>query len=159
MQKIPITKAGYEALQVELKNLKEVERPKVIIAIAEAREHGDLKENAEYHSARDKQSFIEGRAAELEAIVSLAEVIDVSLNVGSTTVKFGATVVIADCDTEAEKTYTIVGDPEANVNTGRISLSSPVSRAMIGKEAGDVFIVLAPSGDKEYEIIDIKYNI
>ncbi len=156
MQKIPMTKAGYEELQGELKHLKEVERPTIIIAIAEARDHGDLSENAEYHSAREKQSFVEGRISELEAIVSLAEVIDPTQFEGDT-VKFGATVIIADCETDDERTYTIVGDPEANVSKGRIALSSPVAKAMISKELGDVFIVKAPSGDKEYEIVEIKY--
>ena len=158
MQKIPMTKQGYEVLQDELKQLKEFDRPKVINAIAEARDHGDLSENAEYHAAREKQSFIEGRITELEAIVSLAEVIDVAQHEGSTTVKFGATVIIADCETDAEKTYTIVGDPEANLDEGKISLSSPVARAMIAKEEGDVFTVQAPAGEKEYEIVEIKYS-
>ena len=157
MQKIPMTKAGYEVLQDELKDLKEVQRPEVISAIAEAREHGDLSENAEYHAAREKQSFIEGRIAEVEAIVSLADVID-PVAVAGDTVKFGATVIIADCETDEEKTYQIVGDPEANLETGKIALSSPIAKSLIGKEEGDEVKVQAPGGTKEYEIVEIQYK-
>ena len=157
MQKIPMTKAGYEVLQDELKDLKEVQRPEVISAIAEAREHGDLSENAEYHAAREKQSFIEGRIAEVEAIVSLADVID-PVAVAGDTVKFGATVIIADCETDEEKTYQIVGDPEANLETGKIALSSPIAKSLIGKEEGDEVKVQAPGGVKEYEIVEISYK-
>ena len=157
MQKIPMTKAGYEVLQDELKDLKEVQRPEVISAIAEAREHGDLSENAEYHAAREKQSFIEGRIAEVEAIVSLADVID-PVAVAGDTVKFGATVIIADCETDEEKTYQIVGDPEANLETGKIALSSPIAKSLIGKEEGDEVKVQAPGGVKEYEIVEILYK-
>lgn len=157
MQKIPLTKVGYDTLHEELKNLRDVDRPAVITAIAEAREHGDLSENAEYHAAREKQSFIEGRITELEAIVSRADVIN-PVDIAGDTVTFGATVVIADCDTDAEKTYMIVGDPEADLDKGKISISSPVSRAMIGKQEGDVIKVQAPSGEIEYEIIEVLYK-
>ena len=152
-----MTKAGYEVLQNELKDLKEVQRPDVITAIAEAREHGDLSENAEYHAAREKQSFIEGRIAEVEAIVSLADVID-PVAVAGDTVKFGATVIIADCETDEEKTYQIVGDPEANLEQGKIALSSPIAKSLIGKEEGDEVKVQAPGGIKEYEIVEISYK-
>ncbi len=157
MQKIPLTKGGYDALQKELKTLRDVDRPTVIAAIADAREHGDLSENAEYHAAREKQSFIEGRITELESIISLANVID-PLEIASDKITFGATVIIADCDTDAEKTYTIVGDPEANLAEGKISLSSPVAQALIGKEEGDTIQVQAPGGTTEYEIVEILYK-
>ncbi len=157
MQKIPLTKGGYDALQKELKTLRDVDRPTVIAAIADAREHGDLSENAEYHAAREKQSFIEGRITELESILSLADVID-PLEIASDKITFGATVIIADCDTDAEKTYTIVGNPEANLAEGKISLSSPVAQALIGKEEGDTIQVQAPGGTTEYEIVEILYK-
>jgi len=157
MQKIPMTKQGYEVLEQELKNLKEKERPNIIVAIAEAREHGDLSENAEYHAAREKQSFIEGRIAEVESIISLADVID-PISVAHETVRFGATVVITDCETDVEKKYQIVGDPEANLEQSKISLSSPLAKSLIGKEEGDIVSVRAPSGNREYEIIEIIYK-
>lgn len=157
MQKIPLTKAGFKALQDELKTLREKDRPAVITAISEAREHGDLSENAEYHAAREKQSFIEGRITELEAIVSLADVID-TVAIVSDTITFGASVVIADTQTDAEKTYTIVGDPEADLAQGKISISSPVARALIGKQQGDLVTVNAPAGAIEYEIVEIEYK-
>ena len=157
MQKIPLTKAGFKALQDELKTLRETDRPAVITAISEAREHGDLSENAEYHAAREKQSFIEGRITELEAIVSLADVID-TVAIVSDTITFGASVVIADIETDAEKTYTIVGDPEADLAQGKISISSPVARALIGKQQGDLVTVNAPAGTIEYEIVEIEYK-
>lgn len=155
MEKIHITRAGFSALETELKQLKSVERPEIIRAIAEAREHGDLSENAEYHSAREKQSFIEGRIKELEGLISLAEVVDPTKLSGA--VKFGATVTIVDEDTDEEKTYQIVGEPEANLEKGLLNVKSPIARALIGKEAGDSVEVRTPGGDKSYEILDIKY--
>ncbi len=156
MQRIPMTAQGFAALEAELKNLKTVERPSVIQAIAEAREHGDLSENAEYHAAKDKQSFIEGRILELEDKTARADVIDTTKMSGDN-VKFGATVSIVDEDTEAESTYKIVGDDEADVSKGMISLSSPLARALIGKEEGDSVEVAAPGGAKSYEILSVKW--
>ena len=155
MEKILITRAGHTALNDELKTLKSVERPAVIRAIAEAREHGDLSENAEYHAAREKQSFIEGRVKELEAILGLAEVIDPTKLSG--TVKFGATVRLVDEDTEEERTYMIVGEPEADIEKGRLNIKSPLARALIGKDEGDSVEVRTPGGDKSYEILSIEY--
>jgi transcription elongation factor GreA len=156
MDKIPLTRAGHTALSEELKQLKSVERPAVIKAIAEAREHGDLSENAEYHAAREKQSFIEGRVKELEGILSLADVIDASKLSGS--VKFGATIEIVDEDTDEERTYQIVGEPEADIENGKLNLKSPLARALIGKEEGDSVEVRTPGGDKSYEILSIKFS-
>ncbi|WP_428545420.1 transcription elongation factor GreA [Profundibacter sp.] len=156
MEKIPLTRAGFDALDKELKILKSEERPAVIRAIAEAREHGDLSENAEYHAAREKQSFIEGRVKELEGILSLADVIDPASLSG--TIKFGATVTLVDEDTDEEKTYQIVGEPEANIEKGMLNLKSPLSRALIGKEEGDSVEVKTPGGEKSYEILNIAYK-
>ena len=156
MDKIPMTKAGFEALETELKKLKSVERPAVIEAIAEARAHGDLSENAEYHAARERQSFIEGRIKELEAVVSAAQIIDFSAFDGEI-VKFGATVVIADEDTDAELSYQIVGHYEADADLGKISINAPISRALIGKSVGDSVEVHAPQGRKSYEIVSVEY--
>jgi len=144
MEKIPLTSRGFQQLDAELKVLKTKERPAVIQAIAEAREHGDLSENAEYHAAREKQSFIEGRVKELEAILGLADVIDLSKMSGS--VKFGATVTLVDEDTDEEKTYQIVGEPEANIEKNLLNIKSPIARALIGKEEGDSAEVKAPGG-------------
>lgn len=155
MEKIPMTRAGHTRLEEELKPLKSVERPAIITAIAEARELGDLKENAEYHSAREKQAFIEGRIKELEAIMSLAEVIDPASLSGA--IKFGATVEIVDEDTDEEKTFQIVGEPEANIENGLLNIKSPLARAMIGKDEGDSIEVRTPGGGKSYEIISIKF--
>jgi transcription elongation factor GreA len=155
MEKIPLTRAGHSALSDELKQLKSVERPAVIRAIAEAREHGDLSENAEYHSAREKQSFIEGRVKELESILSLAEVIDTAKLNGA--IKFGATVKLVDEDTEEERTYQIVGEPEADIEAGKLNIRSPLARALIGKEEGDSVEVRTPGGDKSYEILSVSY--
>ena len=155
MDKIPMTRAGFNALDDELKQLKSVERPAIIRAIAEAREHGDLSENAEYHSAREKQSFIEGRIKELEALVSLAEVIDPTKLSG--TVKFGATVVLADEDSGEEKTYQIVGEAEAAIESGKLNIRSPLARALIGKDAGDVVEVKTPGGQKSYEVLSVRF--
>ena len=147
MQKIPMTAEGHKALDEELKHLKSVERPAVIAAISEAREHGDLSENAEYHAAKERQGWIEGRVQELEDKIARAQVIDVS-KMSGTQVKFGATVTVVDEDTDQESTYKIVGDDEADVKSGKISLSSPIARAMINKEEGDVVEVNAPGGVK-----------
>lgn len=155
MEKILLTRAGYDALDAELKHLKSVERPSVIRAIAEAREHGDLSENAEYHAAREKQSFVEGRVKELEGTLGLAEVIDTKKLSG--TVKFGATVTLVDEDTDEERTYQIVGEPEADLERGLLNIKSPIARAMIGKDEGDSVEVKAPGGAKSYEIISIRY--
>jgi transcription elongation factor GreA len=155
MEKIPMTRGGYDALDEELKILKSVERPAVIRAIAEAREHGDLSENAEYHSAREKQSFIEGRIKELEGILSLAEVIDPTKLSGS--IKFGATVVLVDEDTDEEKKYQIVGETEADIERGLLNIRSPLARALIGKDEGDSVEVKTPGGDRSYEVLSIRY--
>ena len=155
MEKIPMTRAGFEALNAELKQLKSVDRPAIIKAVAEAREHGDLSENAEYHSAREKHSFIEGRIKELEAIVSLAEVINPADLSGA--VKFGATVTLVDEDTEEEKTFQIVGEPEADIEALKLNIKSPLARALIGKDVGDSVEVRTPGGERSYEIIDIKF--
>ncbi len=151
-----MTRGGHQALEAELKNLKSVQRPSVIRAIAEAREHGDLSENAEYHAAREKQSFIEGRVKELESIISLAEVIDPSKMSGN--IKFGATVKLVDEDTDEEKTYQIVGEPEADIEKGRLNIRSPLARALIGKEEGDSVEVRTPGGTRSYEVLEIGYR-
>jgi transcription elongation factor GreA len=156
MEKIPMTRAGHTALEAELKRLKSVERPAIIQAIAEAREHGDLSENAEYHSAREKHSFIEGRVKELEGVISLAEVIDPKTLSGS--VKFGAKVTLVDEDTDQEKTWQIVGEHEANVEKGLLNIKSPIARALIGKDEGDSVEVRTPGGQRSYEILKIVYN-
>ena len=153
----PITMKGAQRLREELEHLKSVKRPKVIAAIAEAREHGDLKENAEYHAAREEQGFIEGRIKQLEGELSHAEVIDISkLNAGSKVV-FGATVTLADVETDEEKRYQIVGDLEADIKLGLIAISSPVARALIGKNEGDTIAIAAPAGQREYEIVSVEY--
>jgi len=157
MDRIPITAAGYAALEHELKNLKHVERPAVVTAIAEAREHGDLKENAEYHAAKDRQGFIEGRIQELEAVISRAEVIDPASMSGST-VKFGATVKLVDEETEEEVTYQIVGEHEASLENGKISIGAPIARALIGKAAGDSVEVKTPKGSRNYEVLSVVYK-
>lgn len=156
MEKIPLTQAGYDALNAELKHLKSVERPAIIQAISEAREHGDLSENAEYHSAKEKQSFIEGRVKELEGAISLADVIDTAKLSGS--VKFGAHVELADEDTDEEKTYMIVGEYEADIEQGKLNIKSPLARALIGKDVGDSVEVRTPGGTKSYEILSISYS-
>lgn len=155
MEKIPMTRAGNQLLDEELKRLKSVERPSVIQAIAEARELGDLSENAEYHSAREKQSFIEGRIKELEGILSLAEVIDPSKLSGA--IKFGATVTLVDEDTDEEKTYQIVGEVEADLERGLLNIRSPLARALIGKDEGDSVEVQTPGGQRSYEVLSIRY--
>ncbi len=155
MDKIPMTRAGATALEKELKQLKSVERPAIIEAIAEARELGDLKENAEYHSAREKQGFIEGRIKELEGVLGLAEVIDPAGLSGS--IKFGATVTVVDEDTDEEKTWQIVGEHEADIEKGLLNVKSPIARALIGKEEGDSVEVRTPGGQKAYEVLKITY--
>ncbi len=155
MEKIPMTRKGHQALETELKHLKSVERPAIIKAIAEAREHGDLSENAEYHSAKEKQSFIEGRIKELEGAISLADVIDPTKMKGA--IKFGATVTLVDEDTDEEKTYQIVGEYEANIEAGLLNIKSPIARALIGKEEGDSVEVRTPGGDKSYEVLKIAF--
>ena len=157
MEKVPMTAEGLSPLQEELKRLKSEERPAVIKAISEAREHGDLSENAEYHAAKERQGFIEGRINELEDIISRADVIDVSKLSGST-VKFGATVTVADEDTDEETTYQIVGPYEADLERQRISVQSPIARALIGRTVGDSTEVKAPGGIKSYEIIDVSFG-
>ena len=156
MEKIPMTRAGFDQLDAELRTLKAEDRPAVIRAIAEAREHGDLSENAEYHSAREKQSFIEGRIKELEMVISRAEVIDTAKLSGS--IKFGARVKLVDEDTDEEKTYMLVGEQEADLERGLLNVRSPLARALIGKDEGDSVDVVTPGGQKSYEILTIRYE-
>ncbi|MCZ7675149.1 MAG: transcription elongation factor GreA [Roseovarius sp.] len=155
MEKNPMTRQGFTAIEAELKQLKSVERPAIIRAIAEARDHGDLSENAEYHSAKESQSFIEGRIRELEGAISRAEVIDPSKLSGP--IKFGATVTLVDEDTNEEKTWQIVGEYEADIDRGLMNIKSPIARALIGKEEGDSVEVHTPGGEKCYEVIRIAY--
>lgn len=157
MSRVPITKRGEASLREELRVLKSEARPKVIAAIAEARAHGDLRENAEYHAAKEQQGFIEGRIGEIEGKLSAAQVIDVSTIAAGGRVVFGATVTLADCESGAEKRYQIVGDDEADSKNGLISYNSPIARALIGKNPGDVAIVAAPGGQRELEIMAVEY--
>ena len=157
MQKFPMTAPGLQRLEDELRHLKSEERPALNRAIAEARSHGDLSENAEYHAARDRQSFIEGRIGQLEEVVSAAEVIDPSTLKGDQ-VKFGAHVRLVDEETDKEATYQIVGVHEADINHARLSISSPLAKALIGKKKGDTISVPAPGGDRTYEILDVRYG-
>jgi transcription elongation factor GreA len=157
MERIPMTAEGHAALQAELKLLKSVERPNIIAAISEARSHGDLSENAEYHAAKEKQSFIEGRISELDDKLARADIIDVS-KLGGKKIRFGATVTIIDVDSEEKFTYKIVGEDEADVKEGKISITSPLARAMIGKEEGDEAEVAAPSGARAYEVAKVVYK-
>lgn len=157
MDKIPMTKEGFHALEKELKKLKSEERPAVIEAIATARAHGDLSENAEYHAARERQSFIEGRIKELEGVISAAHIIDPTAFEGDT-VKFGARVLIYDEDSEVEMSYRIVGHYEADANVGKISVNAPIARALIGKAVGDSVEVHTPQGRKSYEIVEVAYR-
>ena len=156
MEKVPMTRAGYEALVEELKRLKDTERPAIIRAIAEARAHGDLSENAEYHSAKERQGFIESRIKEIESLISRAEVVDPAKMSGST-IRFGATVVLIDEETEEERTYQIVGEAEADISNGRLNLRSPLARALIGKEEGDSVEVETPRGARSYEVVSVRY--
>lgn len=157
MDKVPITKDGYTALEEELKDLKAVQRPAVIEAIATAREHGDLSENAEYHAAREQQSFIEGRIQELEAVIGKAQIIDPS-SLSGETVKFGATVLVVDEDTDEEENYMIVGEYETDTENGKISITAPIARALIGKAVGDSVEVRTPKGLRMYEILEVQYK-
>jgi transcription elongation factor GreA len=156
MDKVPMTTGGHAAMEAELKRRQQEDRPRIIQAIAEARAHGDLSENAEYHAAKEAQSHNEGRIAELEDKLSRAEVIDVSKLSGNT-IKFGATVTLVDEDTEEEKRYQIVGENEADVKSGRVSISSPIARALIGKKVGDTVEVNTPGGGKSYEVLKIVF--
>ena len=151
-----MTPRGFKSLDSELKLLKTVERPAIIKAIAEAREHGDLSENAEYHSAREKQSFIEGRIKDLESVLGMAEVIDPKTLSGS--IKFGATILLLDEETEQEKTFQIVGSTEADIENGLLNIQSPLAKALIGKDVGDSIEVKTPGGTRDYEILDVKYS-
>jgi transcription elongation factor GreA len=157
MERIPMTAEGHAALQAELKVLKSVERPSIIAAISEARSHGDLSENAEYHAAKEKQSFIEGRISELDDKLARADIIDISRLSGSK-IRFGATVTIIDVDTEEAFTYKIVGEDEADVKAGKISITSPIARALIGKEEGEEAEVAAPAGARAYEVSKVVYK-
>lgn len=157
MNKVPMTVMGAELLREELQRLKTVERPRIINAIAEARAHGDLKENAEYHAAREQQGFVEGRIMEIEAKLSTAQVIDVTQIENTGKVIFGTTVKLNNVKTSAEVTYKIVGDDEADINVNKISVSSPIARALIGKYEGDVIQVRTPDGEIEYEIMEVEY--
>ena len=156
MDKLPITREGFDRLDAELKRLKSVERPEIIAAIAEARAHGDLSENAEYHSAKEKQSFIEGRIKELEGVISLSEVIDTARLSGP--IKFGATVAVVDEATDEERTYRIVGEYEADIERGLLNIRSPLARALIGKTPGDSVEVRTPGGEKSYEVLSVSYS-
>ncbi len=157
MEKVPMTEPGHRRLEQELKTLKTEERPAVIKAIAEAREHGDLSENAEYHAARERQSFIEGRIMELEDKLSRAEVIDPTKLVGNS-IKFGATVLVADEDTDEETRYQIVGVDESDISSGLLSITSPLARALIGKQVGDSVEVTTPKGSKSYEVVEVAFQ-
>ncbi|HEY2068534.1 MAG TPA: transcription elongation factor GreA [Rhizomicrobium sp.] len=157
MERIPMTASGFTALEEELNRLKNVERHEIIKHIAEARAHGDLSENAEYHAAKEKQSFIEGRVIELEDFIGRAEVIDVS-KMSGTTVKFGATVTLVDEDTDEKRKFQLVGDLESDAKKGRISISSPIARALIGKSKGDTVEVAAPGGARSYEVLKVEFQ-
>lgn len=157
MDKIPMTKEGYARLEAKLKSLKSVERPSIIKAIAEARDHGDLSENAEYHAARERQSLVEGQIAELEDKLARADVIDVS-QLSGTAIKFGAKVTLADEDTDEENTYQLVGQEEADIDRGLLAITSPLARALIGKQKGDSVEVVTPKGSKVYEIVRVKFG-
>ena len=157
MDKVPITHAGFSALEVELRQRQQVERQRIIQAISEARALGDLSENAEYHAAKEAQSMNEGRILELESLISRAEIIDISKLSGDR-VKFGATVKLVDEDTEEEKTYQIVGEPEADVRSGRVSVLSPIARAHMGKTVGDTVEVTTPGGGKSYEVVGVRFQ-
>lgn len=158
MEKVPMTKEGHIALEAELKNLKSVRRPEIIEAIATARAHGDLSENAEYHAAKEQQSFIEGRIIELESVIGKAQIIDPAAFAGDTIVKFGATVTVIAEDSDAEDTYMIVGEYETDTDKGRVSITAPIARALIGKSVGDTVEVRTPKGPRSYEILKIVYR-
>ncbi len=153
----PMTKQGAEALQLELTDLKKIQRPRVVADIAEAREHGDLKENAEYHAAREQQGFIEGRIQEIESKLGAVQIIDVTTLKNTGKVIFGTTLDLVNLETDDEVTYKIVGDDEADIKINKISVNSPIARALIGKEEGEVVVVKTPKGNVEYEIVEVKY--
>jgi len=157
MNLTPMTKDGAEALKQELTDLKQVQRPRVVAAIAEAREHGDLKENAEYHAAREQQGFIEGRIQEIEGKLGTAQIIDVTTIKNNGKVIFGTTLDLVNLENDDEVTYKIVGDDEADIKLNKISVNSPIARALIGKEEGEIAVVRTPNGDVEYEIVEVKY--
>ncbi|WP_186419509.1 transcription elongation factor GreA [Bosea sp. CS1GBMeth4] len=157
MDKVPMTAGGFAALEAELKQRQQVERPRIIQAIAEARALGDLSENAEYHAAKEAQSLNEGRIMELESLIGRADIIDVS-KLGGDTIKFGATVTLIDDDTEEQKLYQIVGEPESDVKSGKVSIGSPIARALIGKKVGDSVQVNTPGGGKSYEVVDVAFR-
>ncbi|MBT5330258.1 MAG: transcription elongation factor GreA [Porticoccaceae bacterium] len=157
MNRVPMTKQGEESLRAELDNLKKVERPRIVKAIAEAREHGDLKENAEYHAAREQQSFAEGRIQEIEGKLANAQVIDITAVPASEKVIFGATVSLINLENDEESKYQIVGDDEADVKSGKISVNSPIARGLIGKSVGDEVLIKTPAGDNEFEIDQVEY--
>jgi transcription elongation factor GreA len=157
MDKVPITIKGFSALEQELRHRQQVERPRIIQQIADARTHGDLSENAEYHAAKETQGLNEGRIIELESLIARAEIIDVTKLSGNR-IKFGATVKLVDEDTEEEKTYQIVGEPEADVRSGRVSITSPIARALMGKTVGDTVEVTTPGGGKSYEVMDVMFR-
>lgn len=157
MDKVPMTAGGFAALEVELKQRQQVERPRIITAIAEARALGDLSENAEYHAAKEAQSLNEGRIMELESLIGRADIIDIS-KLGGDTIKFGATVTLIDDDTEEKKLYQIVGEPESDVKSGKVSIGSPIARALIGKKVGDSVQVNTPGGGKSYEVVSVAFR-
>lgn len=158
MSKVPLTMHGADRLRAELQKLKTEDRPRIIQAIAEARAHGDLKENAEYHAAREQQGFIEGRIQEIEGKLANAQIIDVASLPRTGKIVFGVTVVLSDEESGQESVYQIVGDDEADIKAGKISVNSPIARALIGKEEGDVVTVKAPAGDRDYEIVEVRYE-
>jgi transcription elongation factor GreA len=158
MEKVPMTAGGFAALEAELKDRQQVQRQRIIQAIAEARAHGDLSENAEYHAAKESQALNEGRIQELESLIGRADIIDIAKLVGSDTIKFGATVKLIDDDTEEEKSYQIVGEPESDVKSGKVSIGSPIARALIGKKVGDQVQVNTPGGGKSYEVVSVEFR-
>ncbi len=158
MERVPITAPGFAALEEELKQRQQVERQRIIAAISEARAHGDLSENAEYHAAKEAQSLNEGRITELESLIGRAEIIDVAKLAGGDTIKFGATITLMDEDTEEKKVYRIVGEPEADVRAGKLSIGSPVARALLGKRVGDQVVVNTPGGGKSYEVVSLAFR-
>lgn len=158
MEKVPMTAGGFAALEAELKDRQQVQRQRIIQAISEARAHGDLSENAEYHAAKESQALNEGRIQELESLVGRADIIDISKMAGSDTIKFGATVQLIDDDTEEKKIYQIVGEPESDVRSGKVSIGSPIARALIGKRVGDSVQVNTPGGGKSYEVVSVAFR-
>ncbi len=158
MEKVPMTAGGFAALEAELKDRQQVQRQRIIAAIAEARAHGDLSENAEYHAAKESQALNEGRIQELESLIGRADIIDIAKLAGGDTIKFGATVQLIDDDTEEKKSYQIVGEPESDVRSGKVSVGSPVARALIGKKVGDSVHVNTPGGGKSYEVVSVVFR-